>query len=125
MVDKVKLSVEEERSQRELFWYREELFKCISGQWREAGGSRTGALSLRRQRMTLPMLETLRIEQATVQMSIFQYDDEDLSTRRELPRRGGKVFVRPNEFMYLRCQVSNTSGSFEHFFRFVAAYEPL
>ena len=29
------LSQHEERSQRELFWYREELFKCVRGRWRE------------------------------------------------------------------------------------------
>ena len=35
VVDKRKLSLEEEMLQRELFWYREELFKCIHGHWRE------------------------------------------------------------------------------------------
>ena len=35
VVDKRKLSLEEEKLQRELFWYREELFKCVHGHWRE------------------------------------------------------------------------------------------
>lgn len=30
------LSKVEERAQRELFWYREELFKCVSARWHEA-----------------------------------------------------------------------------------------
>ena len=29
------LSHQEQRAQRELFWYREELFKCVKGRWHE------------------------------------------------------------------------------------------
>ena len=35
VVDKTKLSVAEYKLQRELFWYREELFKSVCGHWRE------------------------------------------------------------------------------------------
>lgn len=35
VVDKRKLSLEDEKLQRELFWYREELFKGVQGHWRE------------------------------------------------------------------------------------------
>jgi hypothetical protein len=35
VVEKTKLSLEEDRLQRELFWYREELFKIVHGHWRE------------------------------------------------------------------------------------------
>ena len=35
VVEKTKLSSEEDKLQRELFWYREELFKCVRGLWRE------------------------------------------------------------------------------------------
>ena len=35
VVDKTKLSVAEYKLQRELFWYREELFKSVRGHWRE------------------------------------------------------------------------------------------
>lgn len=35
MVAQSSLSHQEERSQRELFWYREELFKCVTGRWHE------------------------------------------------------------------------------------------
>jgi hypothetical protein len=37
VVDKTKLSLEEDMLQRELFWYREELFKIVQGRWREVG----------------------------------------------------------------------------------------
>ena len=35
VVNKSRLTTAEERNQRELFWYREELFKFIRGHWRE------------------------------------------------------------------------------------------
>jgi len=35
VVEKTKLSSEEDKLQRELFWYREELFKMVQGHWRE------------------------------------------------------------------------------------------
>ena len=35
VVDKTKLSAAEYKLQRELFWYREELFKSVHGHWRE------------------------------------------------------------------------------------------
>jgi hypothetical protein len=35
VVEKTKLSLEEDKLQRELFWYREELFKTVQGHWRE------------------------------------------------------------------------------------------
>lgn len=39
VVSKSKLSAKEERHRRELFWYREELFKCVKGSWREVSRS--------------------------------------------------------------------------------------
>ncbi len=35
VVEKTKLSSEEDKLQRELFWYREELLKSVHGHWRE------------------------------------------------------------------------------------------
>lgn len=39
VVTKSNLTSAEETNQRELFWYREELFKFIRGHWREVRGS--------------------------------------------------------------------------------------
>lgn len=39
VVTKSKLSKEEEKLQRELFWYREEVFKIVKGLWREVRSS--------------------------------------------------------------------------------------
>lgn len=35
VLQKASLTSAEEKLQRELFWYREELFKCVSGRWQE------------------------------------------------------------------------------------------
>jgi hypothetical protein len=35
VVNKSKLSSEDIKLQRELFWYREELFKAVRGRWKE------------------------------------------------------------------------------------------
>lgn len=37
VVSKSGLTEEQERTQRELFWYREALFKYIRGRWKEVG----------------------------------------------------------------------------------------
>jgi Transport protein Trs120 or TRAPPC9, TRAPP II complex subunit len=35
VLTKSNLTLAEEKAQRELFWYREELFKCVRGRWQE------------------------------------------------------------------------------------------
>ncbi|KAG5645221.1 hypothetical protein DXG03_006638 [Asterophora parasitica] len=114
VVQKSKLSEEDARTERELFWYREELFRCVRGRWRETGGVRSGDLSLRQQRMTLPMLETLRLENAQVQMSLVTYEG-DATADRTLEERDGKYYPPADEFVYLRTRVTNTSSSSQVF----------
>ncbi|KAH9946027.1 TRAPP II complex [Epithele typhae] len=111
VVSSSKLSPEEERSQRELFWYREELFKSVRGKWRENGGTRAGDLSLRQQRMTLPMLEALRVETARVRMTLVQHDDNGNEKPIPLDPAGVKYMPPPHEFVYLRTTVTNLSPS--------------
>ncbi|KAF5380960.1 hypothetical protein D9615_003973 [Tricholomella constricta] len=114
VVQKSKLSDQEVRTQREFFWYREELFKCVRGRWRETGGVRSGDLPLRQQRMTLPMLETLRLENAQVQMWLVAYDSAS-TTDRSLAECDGKYYPPADEFVYLRTKVTNTSPSSQVF----------
>jgi hypothetical protein len=114
------LSQREEQAQRELFWYREELFKCVRGRWREVrlsnsltklstyiepktGGTRSGVLSFRAQRMTLPMLEAFRREIAHITLTL-------LSTRElseGVPSRGAQFYPQANEFVQLTMKVTN------------------
>ncbi|KAF9652866.1 hypothetical protein BDM02DRAFT_3153426 [Thelephora ganbajun] len=108
VVGKSKLSSEDVRLQRELFWYREELLKTIRGRWKEAGGSRSGDLSLRHQRLTKPMLHALRTDPIHVQMELLQQGDDEES-RKIVNRRGGKFRAPPNEFLFLRIRIRNVS----------------
>ncbi|KAI8998543.1 TRAPP II complex [Trametes punicea] len=105
------LSPSEERAQRELFWYREELFKVVHGRWRENGGTRAGDLSLRQQRMTLPMLEALRVEAARVRMTLIRLDDEGNAQPVPVDPAGSKFLPPPNEFVYLRTSITNLAPS--------------
>ncbi|KAH9901034.1 TRAPP II complex [Cubamyces lactineus] len=111
VVSTSKLSPAEERAQRELFWYREELFKVVRGRWRENGGTRAGDLSLRQQRMTMPMLEALRVETARVRMTLVRYDEEGNAQPVPVDPPGSKYLPQPNEFVYLRTSITNLSPS--------------
>ena len=126
VVSSSKLSAEQERAQRELFWYREELFKVVHGRWKEArlrcvccslfsndagqtGGLRAGDLSLRQQRMSLPMLEALRVETARVKMTLVRYGEVGQEQLVPVDGTGAKFLPPPNEFVYLRTTVTNLS----------------
>ncbi|KAG1782538.1 TRAPP II complex [Suillus placidus] len=109
VVGKSKLSIEEEQAQRELFWYREELLKIVSARWKETNGDRHGYLSLRQQRLTLPMLKVLRTDVVPVDLTLIM-DTPDNSLQ-ELDYSGGKYIASPNEMFYLRVEVANSSLS--------------
>lgn len=109
VIGKSKLSIEEEQAQRELFWYREELLKIVSARWKETNGDRNGYLSLRQQRLTLPMLKALRTDMVQVDLTLI-VDSPDSSSQ-ELEYSGGKYIASPNEMLYLRVEVANSSSS--------------
>ncbi|CAE6440674.1 unnamed protein product [Rhizoctonia solani] len=91
--------------QQELFWYRETLFDIVKGRWSEPGTGRTGEVSLRQQRLTLPMLETLRLEDITIQLSVASENPEDGV---EIKTSGVNTFHAPlNEFVQFRTEVRN------------------
>ncbi|KAJ3540870.1 hypothetical protein NMY22_g4126 [Coprinellus aureogranulatus] len=102
VVAKSDLTKAEQKVQRELFWYREELLKSIRGEWRETGGIRSGVLSLRDQRMTMHMLETLRLECAKVDLMLVSRESGD-----PIPVVGGRYMPLANEFVALRARVEN------------------
>ncbi|KAF9246496.1 TRAPP II complex [Melanogaster broomeanus] len=109
VVAKSSLSIEEEKAQRELFWYREELLKVVHGRWKEANGNRCGDLSLRRQRMTMHMLRALRTDIARIDLSLVQYGPDDDSPT-TLKCCGGKFIVEPSTIVNVMAKVTNTSS---------------
>ena len=77
---------------------------------KKAGGSRSGDLSLRQQRLTKPMLHALRTDPVHVQMELLRRgDDEDGVSQTIVNRRGGKYRAPPNEFLFLRMWIRNVS----------------
>jgi hypothetical protein len=87
---------------------------------KKAGGSRSGDLSLRQQRLTKPMLHALRTDPVHVQMELLQRDDdEDGASQKIVNRRGGKYEAPPNEFLFLRMRIRNVSRKFRPSFRVV------
>ncbi|PSR74153.1 hypothetical protein PHLCEN_2v10109 [Hermanssonia centrifuga] len=108
ILTKSNLTSAEERTQQELFWYREELLKLVRGRWKESGGTRTGDLSLRNQRMTQRMVEVLRTEIARIQLSLWHYKDD--GSEPSLVPCSGDIYTPPlNDFVYLRAKVMNLS----------------
>ena len=80
---------------------------------KKAGGSRSGDLSLRQQRLTKPMLHALRTDPVHVQMELLQQgDDEDGVSQKVVNRRGGKYKAPPNEFLFFRMRIRNVSRKF-------------
>ncbi|KAE9396079.1 hypothetical protein BT96DRAFT_1041682 [Gymnopus androsaceus JB14] len=108
VVDKTKLSDSEQKMQRELFWYREELFNSLRCQWREAGGTRYGDLSLRQQRLTLTMLDTLRTEKAGILLSLVR---AGASTDSPVKQVAGKYHPPCSELVYIRIKVTNLTSN--------------
>ena len=72
---------------------------------------RSGDLSLRRQRLTQPMLEALRTETARVEMTLVRYED-GTATPVLVDPSGSKFLPPPNEFVYLRTKVTNLSRKY-------------
>ncbi|KAG8217536.1 TRAPP II complex [Butyriboletus roseoflavus] len=107
VVSKSNLSDAEDEAQRELFWYREQLLDIIHGRWKEANGSRSGDLSLRRQRMTAPMLKALKTDLTRIDLSLVQCCPEGTTAK----SRGGKFVVAPNTVVNMVIKVTNTSPS--------------
>jgi len=56
--------------------------------------------------MTLPMLETLRTETASIVMSLHRQEDPD---KLPITSTGGKYHPPSSEFVYLRTKVTNLS----------------
>jgi hypothetical protein len=116
------LSDAEDKAQRELFWYREELLDIIRGRWKEvnlvnfspavrpttdfpqANGSRNGDLSLRQQRMTMHMLKALKTDLTHIDLSLMQCCPEETHARLS----SGKFIVAPNIVVNMVAKVTNT-----------------
>ncbi|KAG8925375.1 hypothetical protein FRC01_010290 [Tulasnella sp. 417] len=106
VVSKEKLSAAEEQIQRELFWYREHLFKSLKAHWREPSSGRQGEVYLRSLRLTMPMLRALQTAPCQLQITLIRQEDDN-----EAVRRGLKYVATPCEFYFIRARITNCSSS--------------
>ena len=80
----------------------------------QTGGRRSGELSFRAQRMTLPMLESFRLEIAHISLYL-DLEDGD-SSEKHVGYTGARQYPKPNEFVQLTAKVTNLTGvSFSSF----------
>ncbi|KAK8858467.1 hypothetical protein IAR55_002694 [Kwoniella newhampshirensis] len=95
IVDKERKSAVQVLSEREKFWYREELLSLIHATWVEPGSLRRGTLSLRDQYLTPGLMEVFRSDGVEVRVEIS-------------PRMGGGAGkVQMMEFVDLKVVVMN------------------
>ncbi|KAF8312015.1 hypothetical protein DL93DRAFT_2115414, partial [Clavulina sp. PMI_390] len=102
VVSKDKLTEEAQRLQREMFWYREKLFELVMGHWSEA---RT--VSLRSQRLTLPMRDALRKVAFPIDVSFGPADTQESSPTPVAVQRGNAWNVRAYEVLKMSALVRN------------------
>ncbi|GAA5873361.1 hypothetical protein JCM3774_000758, partial [Rhodotorula dairenensis] len=67
---KVKRTADEERLERELFWYRHELLRRIKLVWNEVGSLRSGEIGLQALKLDSPGLDILRQDAVQVQLRL-------------------------------------------------------
>ncbi|RKF64994.1 Transport protein particle subunit trs120 [Erysiphe neolycopersici] len=90
-----KLSDENERNKREIFWYREELLKLIQGSWSYKTNSRkNGIIELRSIKLNPRMIEAIRVDEISIQLSIES-------------QHGTKAELFTDKFTELKVRISN------------------
>ncbi|GJN91136.1 hypothetical protein Rhopal_004154-T1 [Rhodotorula paludigena] len=112
VVAKVKRSAEEERLERELFWYREELFRRVKLTWNEVGSLRSGEIGLRHLQLDKPMLDILRGDEVDIELYLGENDASDGGAF-ELQGRGSRLLysAAADEFIDVCARVTNTYPS--------------
>lgn len=92
-----KISPAQERASREAFWYRERILDVVKGTWR--AGSRSGVLELRGIRLSSRMIETLKVEDVAIDISV---EDPSASSS-----GSPKKEISVDDFVQLRVKLSN------------------
>lgn len=69
---------------------------------------RSGELSFRAQRMSLPMLETFRLEIARISLCL------EVEDKHQIGYTGARQYPKANEFIELKAKVTNLAGESLH-----------
>lgn len=131
VVAKVKRTKEEERAERELFWYREELLSRLDLSWNEVsfdritspflcklicaslqqvGSLRTGSIALRHLPLDHEHLSVLRLEDISVELFLLENPSATPGAF-DLKGKGQRLIyeAQPDEFIDVCARVTNDS----------------
>lgn len=128
-------SPETERSEREVFWYREEILKMIRAEWRECDTEtsdadekvRGGEVDLRTMRINPREVDAIKVEDLDVKMTVVStpsdVTDDDSPPSADLKNGDSgsepdivqqlsksRFLIRTHEFLHLRCLIHNRSA---------------
>ncbi|CAD0044481.1 unnamed protein product [Aureobasidium pullulans] len=99
------VSADLERATREQFWFREEVLKYLRGTWEEKGSDRCGNIDLRGLRMSPKMIDTIRLQDIDISMTIVPTESE------EVQQTGRSKFVVTAEsLLTLQTTIHNRSN---------------
>lgn len=99
------VSADLERATREQFWFREEVLKYLRGTWEEKGSDRCGNIDLRGLRMSPKMIDTIRLQDIDIRMTIVPTESE------EVQQTGRSKFVVTAEsLLTLQTTIHNRSN---------------
>ena len=99
------VSADLERATREQFWFREEVLKYLRGTWEEKGSDRCGNIDLRGLRMSPKMIDTIRLQDIDIRMTIIPTESE------EVQQTGRSKFVVTAEsLLTLQTTIHNRSN---------------
>jgi len=104
VVPKSKLTPQELRLSRELFWCREEVLRLVKASWSEVGTLRHGTISLRSLRLTAPMMDILRSDEIRVELSL-----KDPGTTTQKPGLASPWNAYTTELVDMMVTVTNLS----------------
>ncbi|KAH9050632.1 hypothetical protein EDB84DRAFT_1591697 [Lactarius hengduanensis] len=107
VVDKTKLSTAEYKLQRELFWYREELFESVRGHWREVCREFALVVVSGSERIYLIFWRYRQNQYAYILSYIV--GSETSEERISVMRKNGTYHPAPYQFVYLRVRIANLS----------------
>ncbi|ORX93503.1 Trs120-domain-containing protein [Basidiobolus meristosporus CBS 931.73] len=105
-----KLTKEEEKLRRTMFWYKQELLKHIHATWVSESFEHRGVLHFREFRLTEAMLESLRKEDITFGASLVDVaGDADKSSQPSAIKQldANRYSCRPNDILNIQFDIHN------------------
>ena len=108
-----RLSSKSERQSRREFWYRHEILKLLSGHWNEPISGRSGAIELRRIRLSHEMMDAIKLDEVDVRTVVESTNSGDGS--RSVSQIGPAAYdIQTNSFVKLTTRISNRTQASVH-----------